>query len=127
MSGGLESLWPTHPAFPSAFGSIQDARAFCETFFAYYNHEHRHSGIDLHTPASVHYGTATEVRADRARTLNAAYTANPDRFRGRPPTHPSSPPSPGSTTLTRSTHTEQVTRSCLKVLDRLWCGRTLRE
>ena len=32
----------------------------------YYNHEHRHSGIGLHTPASVHYGTATEIRAQRA-------------------------------------------------------------
>ena len=43
------------PAFPGSFGSIQDARLFCETFFAHYNHEHRHSGIGLHTPASVHY------------------------------------------------------------------------
>ena len=79
------------PAFPGTFGSIQDARTFCETFFAYYNHEHRHSGIGLHTPASVHYGAATEIRADRARTLDAAYTANPDRFRGRRPTPPKLP------------------------------------
>ena len=79
------------PAFPGNFGSIQDARAFCETFFAYYNHEHRHSGIGLHTPASAHYGTATEIRARRARTLDAAYTANPDRFRHRRPTPPRLP------------------------------------
>lgn len=79
------------PAFPSSFGSIQDARAFCETFFSYYNHEHRHSGIGLHTPASVHYGTATEIRAERARTLDAAYAANPARFRHRPPTPPKLP------------------------------------
>jgi putative transposase len=72
------------PAFPGSFGSIQDARAFCETFFAYYNHEHRHSGIGLHTPASVHYGTATQIRAERARTLDNAYAANPNRFRHRP-------------------------------------------
>ena len=79
------------PAFPTNFGSIHDARAFCETFFAYYNHEHRHSGIGLHTPASVHYGTATEIRAQRARTLNAAYDANPNRFNGRRPTPPKLP------------------------------------
>lgn len=79
------------PAFPGSFGSIQDARAFCETFFGYYNHEHRHSGIGLHTPASVHYGTTTEIRAERARTLDAAYAANPDRFRGRRPTPPKLP------------------------------------
>ena len=79
------------PAFPGSFGSIHDARQFCETFFAYYNHEHRHSGIGLHTPASVHYGTATEIRAQRAVTLNAAYAANPDRFRSRRPTPPQLP------------------------------------
>ena len=72
------------PAFPGRFGSLADARAFCETFFAYYNHEHRHSGIGLHTPASVHFGTATQVRAQRAVTLDAAYAAHPDRFRRRP-------------------------------------------
>ena len=60
------------PAFPQRFGCIQDARAFCEAFFAYYNHEHRHSGIGYHTPASVHYGTAEEVRSQRAETLDAA-------------------------------------------------------
>jgi len=79
------------PAFPGSFGAIQDARNFCETFFAYYNHEHRHSGIGLHTPASLHHGTATEIRAERARTLNAAYAANPDRFRRRQPTPPKLP------------------------------------
>ena len=79
------------PAFPANFGSIHDARAFCEMFFAHYNHEHRHSGIGLHTPASVHYGTATEIRAERTRTLDAAYAANPDRFRHRRPTPPKLP------------------------------------
>jgi putative transposase len=72
------------PAFPDRFGSIADARAFCETFLGYYNHEHRHGGIGLHTPASVHYGTAAQIRAQRAATLDAAYTANPNRFTRRP-------------------------------------------
>ncbi len=79
------------PAFPERFGSIQDARSFCETFFGYYNHEHRQSGIGLHTPASLHYGTATAIRAQRAATLDAAYTANPHRFNGRRPTPPKLP------------------------------------
>ncbi len=38
------------PVFPDRFGCLADARAFCEAFFSYYNHEHRHSGIGLHTP-----------------------------------------------------------------------------
>jgi len=78
------------PAFPDRFGSIADARAFSRRFFQYYNHEHRHSGIGLHTPASVHDGTVTAVRAERARVLHAAYTANPTRFH-RAPTPPKLP------------------------------------
>jgi hypothetical protein len=42
------------PAFPGRSGPIEDTRSFCPAFFAYYNHEHYHSGIALHTPASVH-------------------------------------------------------------------------
>ncbi len=79
------------PAFPPRFGSIADARRFCAEFFTYYNHEHRHSGIGLHTAASVHYGTATEIRAQRASTLDAAYAANPHRFRCQRPTPPKLP------------------------------------
>ncbi len=79
------------PAFPTRFGSIQDARTFCAAFFDHYNHVHRHAGIGLHTPASVHYGTAAEVRAQRQATLNDAYTTNPTRFRHRPPTPPKLP------------------------------------
>ena len=79
------------PAFPERFGSIEDARAFCEAFFAFYNHEHRHSGIGYHTPASVHYGTAAEVRAQRAETLEAAYALNPARFRHCRPQPPKLP------------------------------------
>lgn len=78
------------PAFPRRFGSIEDARTFCVQFFAYYNHDHRHSGIGLHTPASVHFGTAEQIRTQRAQVLEAAYTANPNRFRHKP-TPPSIP------------------------------------
>jgi putative transposase len=46
--------------------AIHDARAFCGVFCAYYNHEHRHSGIGLHTPYSVHIGTAPAIQ-ERAR------------------------------------------------------------
>ena len=39
----------------------------------------------------MHYGTATEIRALRQQTLDAAYAANPDRFSGRTPTAPKLP------------------------------------
>jgi putative transposase len=79
------------PAFPGRFGSIEDARSFCSVFFDHYNHVHRHAGIGLHTPASVHYGTARQIRTQRATTLDAAYAANPARFRHRPPSPPKLP------------------------------------
>jgi putative transposase len=72
------------PAFPELFNCIEDARAFCSKFFEYYNLEHRHSGIGYHTPASVHRGTAPEIREQRAVTLADAYVANPLRFNRRP-------------------------------------------
>jgi len=80
------------PEFPERFDSIEQARAFCRSFFAWYNDQHRHSGIGLMTPAAVHYGRAKELHAARARILEAAYAATPERFvRGapKPPTLPS--------------------------------------
>ncbi len=68
------------PEFPERFGSIQDARAFCQGFFDWYNKSHRHSGIGLLTPEAVHYGRAGEVLARRQQTLDAAYAAHPERF-----------------------------------------------
>ena len=59
--------------FPKSFASLQDARAFCDGFFAEYNHVHRHSGIGWHTPESVHFGTAAAVDDARQITINAAY------------------------------------------------------
>lgn len=73
-----------HPSFPQRFGSIQDARAFCESFFTWYNHEHHHSGVGLHTPASVHYGHAASATTERQKVLDAAWAAHPERFNQRP-------------------------------------------
>jgi len=79
------------PEFPDRFASIDHARAFCRTFFDWYNHHHRHSGIGLMTPAAVHHGRAAELRAQRARVLETAYAATPERFVRRPPTPPELP------------------------------------
>jgi len=73
------------PEFPDRFGSLEDARVFCRAFFDWYNHEHRHSGIGLMTPATVHYGRAAAVRQQRVKVLAEAYAARPERFvRGVP-------------------------------------------
>jgi putative transposase len=68
------------PDFPDRFGCIEDSRAFCQKFFAWYNEEHRHSGIELLTPSMVHYGQAGAVIARRQVVLDAAYQAHPERF-----------------------------------------------
>lgn len=79
------------PDFPARFGSLEDARAHCQRFFQWYNHEHRHGGIAFMTPHAVHYGSATALHQQRARTLDAAYLANPLRFKGIAPQPPALP------------------------------------
>jgi putative transposase len=75
------------PDFPERFGSIEDVRSFCRSFFRWYNHEHYHSGIALLTPASVHLGRAAEVIHRRSAVLEAAYEAHPERFVTKKPSH----------------------------------------
>lgn len=94
------------PDFPDRFGSLADARAFCDSFFTAYNHEHRHSGIGWHTPASVHFGTAEQIRAQRQTTLDQAYTAHPDRFTRRP----RAPQAPDSAWINNPARQEQPAR-----------------
>jgi putative transposase len=79
------------PAFPGRFTSIEAARAHCENFFTWYNHEHRHTGLGLHTAADVHHGQAAAVQARRAAVLASAYLAWPERFVRQPPQPPGLP------------------------------------
>ncbi len=97
------------PEFPARFGSLEAARAFCQPFFTWYNTAHRHGGIGLLTPATVHYGHAPDVRAHRAAVLAAAYAAHPERFVRQPPQPPAlpvatwiNPPPPSETPATPS-------------------------
>jgi transposase InsO family protein len=79
------------PDFPDRFGSIEDARVHCQQFFRWYNTVHRHSGIALMTPEAVHYGKAATLTQRRAVTLDAAFAANPIRFKGLTPKPPELP------------------------------------
>jgi putative transposase len=79
------------PDFPERFDSIHHARGFCQTFFAWYNLEHRHSGIALMTPSDVHHGRAPEVIRARQQVLDAAWRANPQRFVHKQPQPPALP------------------------------------
>ena len=73
------------PEFPERLGCIEDARAHCQDFFAWYNDEHCHSGIGYMTPHSVHYGLAADIQVTRQATLDAAFLANPLRFKNKRP------------------------------------------
>jgi putative transposase len=68
------------PVFPDRFGSLHHARTFVDAFIQFYNHDHHHTGIGLHTPADVHYGLAHAANEHRGRALAAARITNPERF-----------------------------------------------
>jgi putative transposase len=74
-----------HSRFPAFFESSADAEEFLTRWFRWYNYEHRHTGLNLHTPASVHYGDIGEVVERRKQVMDAAFARNPNRFpNGRP-------------------------------------------
>lgn len=49
------------PMSPDRFESIHHARDFMDEFVGWCNHQHRHTGIGLHTPADL-YGLADEKK-----------------------------------------------------------------
>ena len=108
------------PEFPDRFENIEHARAFCRTFFDWYNHHHRHSGIGLMTPAAVHHGHAKALHAERQRVLRRRL--HRDTRAVRPP------PAPATSTtdrrLDQQAHNRggcslNSTTKCLNRLDRL--------
>ena len=74
------------PEFPDRFGSSRTPARSAGRFFGWYNDEHRHSGIGLHTPADVHYGRADAVR-EGAPTCSTPPT--PPTPNGSSASHPS--------------------------------------
>jgi putative transposase len=73
------------PDYPDCFGCLADARTWAQPFFDWYNNQHRHVGLGLMTPATVHYGLAEGLTARRQVVLAGAYTQHPERFvKGRP-------------------------------------------
>ncbi len=59
-------MWPEKP-----FNSIEVARAWVQRFVNWYNHEHRHSGLNYVTPAQRYRGEADALLENR----KAVYTA----------------------------------------------------
>ena len=79
-----ESLFRTlkyRPKYPvKPFDTLEDARQWVTGFVAWYNHEHRHSGIRFVTPAQRHAGNDQAILTRRKTTYRAAKEAHPNRW-----------------------------------------------
>lgn len=80
----IESLFRTlkyRPEYPhKPFETIEQARAWVVAFVAWYNGEHRHSGIRFVTPDERHDGRENDVLAKRVRVYERARRKNPNRW-----------------------------------------------
>ena len=80
----IESLFRTlkyRPGYPhKPFETIEQARAWVTGFVAWYNAEHRHSGIRFVTPDERHDGREHAVLANRVRVYERARRKNPNRW-----------------------------------------------
>ena len=74
------------PGFPQRFPHISAAERHARSFFSWYNFNHKHSGIAMLTPHTVHYGLADEILARRQLALNQAFETHPERFKYAAPT-----------------------------------------
>jgi putative transposase len=74
-----------HRDYPNRFDGFEHAKTYCREFFAWYNHEHRHSGIAMLAPAIVHAGEAAPIIEIRQDALDTGFAAHPERFVHGPP------------------------------------------
>lgn len=83
----VESLFRTlkyRPEYPhKPFETLEDARTWVAGFVAWYNTEHRHSGIRFVTPNERHDGRERDVLANRARLYERARRKHPNRGQAR--------------------------------------------
>lgn len=81
-----ESLFKTmkyRPLYPrKVFATMLAARQWVGAFVAWYNHEHRHSGIAFVTPAQRHAGLDGGVLRQRVKVYEAAKKLHPERWSG---------------------------------------------
>lgn len=65
------------------FADLTAARDWAEKLVLWYNHEHRHSGIQFVTPAQRHDGLDKSLIEGRLRVYAAARQARPQRWSGK--------------------------------------------
>lgn len=81
-----ESLFKTMkyaPSYPSKpFESVIAARQWVAAFVQWYNHSHRHSGIQYVTPQQRHQGEDRAILKQRKRVYEEAKKQHPERWSG---------------------------------------------
>ena len=82
----IESLFRTCkyvPDFPKAgFASLEEARDWVLAFVAWYNHQHKHRGINYVTPDERHTGQDVAILARRHEVYSQARERHPQRWSG---------------------------------------------
>ena len=82
-----ESLFKTlkyAPAYPAKpFEMIEQARQWVKQFVHWYNHTHRHSGIQYVTPVQRHDGLDVDILVQRNDVYEAAKKRHPERWSGK--------------------------------------------
>ena len=71
--------------YPGKFESLEGAREYMRGFVDFYNKEHRHSGICMLTPETVHTGLAQEELKRQHEVMSKHFSQNPLRYRNRAP------------------------------------------
>lgn len=79
-----ESIFRTckyRPGYPNkGFESLETARLWVLWFVRWYNHEHKHSGIQFVTPIQRHTGMDKEILENRKRVYELAKARHPERW-----------------------------------------------
>ena len=86
-----EALFKTikyDPGMPEHFESLEHARTWMTQFLDHYSREHRHVGLNRHTPHDVFTGTAHKVRDARQARLIQLHAAHPARYAKAPKAPP---------------------------------------
>jgi transposase InsO family protein len=81
----VEALFRTfkyRPAAPTRFDELGPLRAWMANFVAWYNHEHRHSGIRYVTPQQRYTGADVAILAERHALYRRERAKRPERWIG---------------------------------------------
>ena len=68
------------PAYPGAFVTIEEARAWILSFVRWYNTEHKHRNLKFVSPAERHCGDYAVLFARRIKVYERARSRHPERW-----------------------------------------------